>query len=61
MMEAVSFADVLFLLLVCIVTGGILTLVNRKNSGEKKSASEAVESSGKTASEDKLQASDEDN
>ena len=34
-MEPVRFADILFILLVCLVTFGILMLVNRKRTGGK--------------------------
>lgn len=60
-MEPFRFADVLFLLLVCAVTGGILALVNRKRFSVKKDTSETVEASEKTGTEAKIQASDEDN
>lgn len=52
MIDSLTFADVLFLLLVCVITGGILTLVNRKSSVEKKSPQDAVEASEETAADE---------
>ena len=43
MIDSLTFADVLFLLLVCIITGGILTLVNRKSPAEKKNPDKSAE------------------
>ena len=48
MTDAVSFADVLFLLVVCTITGGILTLVNRKRSEVNKDEGGAEESNQTT-------------
>lgn len=60
-MEPVRFADILFILLVFAVTFGILALVNRKRTDKKNGNDDAVDISEKSDTEDKPQASVEDN
>ena len=60
-MEPVRFADILFILLVCIVTFGILKLVNRKQKDGEQNVADTLDASGATHSKNMSSAADEDN
>jgi len=42
MMETVRFADILFILIVSVITGGILYLVHRSSAGKKVNQNDVV-------------------
>jgi hypothetical protein len=60
MMEPVRFADILFTLLVCVVTFGILTLVNRKKTVGKSKPQQTVAASEQNGTETKPKMTDEE-
>lgn len=60
-MEPVRFADILFVLLASLVTFGIIKMVNRKQSGEKKNIPDTIEETDISEPENKRSGTDEDN